>query len=1042
LNSSRSKPLAWLVAIACLLAPSTLTSAGVPPVQFNRDIRPILADACFKCHGPAQQTSGLRLDQEESATSPAESGVVPIVSGRPDESELVRRVLSTDEAERMPPADSGKELTGEQKDLLRRWVAEGAAFEKHWSFIPPVRPPLPTAGPVQPPSANPIDAFIAERLADEGLSFSPEADRPTLIRRVAFALSGLPPTLAEVDAFLKDRAPGAYERMVDRFLASPRFGEEMARHWLDVARYADTHGLHLDNERQMWAYRDWVVRSFNSNPGFDAFTVSQLAGDLLVSPSRDDLVATGFNRCNVTTSEGGSIDDEWVYRNAVDRAATAAEVWLGLTMGCCQCHDHKFDPLTSKDFYSLYAFFHSADDPPLDGNVLLTAPTIRLELPEHLAARDRLEARIAESRRALDALTSQLTYVDPATLDPFPPVEETDQVWFDDVFPGGGTAHASPGHPTLFVTADQGQVKSGEKALKRSDSGLAQDVYEGKEPLPIPPEAKVFAHVWIDPSDPPKTLMLQYFKGGWLHRAVWGDYDAIQWGAAGTTQRVLIGPLPEAGRWIRLECPAEDIGLSAGDVVTGFAFTQFGGTVYWDRAGVSGCDDPARNPHRSFLAWWSENAGKDVPGLPADLTSVVKAGPQSSSADDVRRRLLDHYLQNVCEDTKASLVPAAARLAEARKEKEALEASIPGTFVFRDMDKPRESFVMLRGQYNKPGERVEPGVPAVLPPLVLEAQSTRATRLDLARWLLSPGHPLTARVTVNRIWQQLFGVGLVKSSFDFGAQGDRPSHPELLDYLAVEFRESGWDVKRLVRLMVTSSVFRQSSRITPELLRRDPENRLFARGPRIRLDAEQIRDNALAAAGLLTGEMGGRGSRPYQPPNIWEPVGFVGSNTASYTQDHGSALYRRSLYVFFKRTAPPPFMANFDSPNREQFCSRRERSNTPLQALQLMNDVQHVEAARGLAQRIITEGGTQPAERIAYGFRLVTARLPDPDEAAVIEELLAAELGRYTGDPEAAKLLVRQGESPPMAGLAEPELAAWTLVANLLFNLDETLTRN
>jgi hypothetical protein len=1027
--------VAWLVGTAGAAEPADA-------VRFNRDIRPLMSDTCFKCHGPGTRKAGLRLDARDEALKKTASGTRPIVPGQPDDSEIVRRVLASDPDEVMPPPSANKELTAAQKELIRRWVQQGAPYEKHWSFEPPAKtePPRVTGGTFR--IVNPVDAFIAARLQQAGLTMSPEADRETLIRRVAFALTGLPPTLREVDEFLADNKPEAYERMVDRYLASDRYGEEMARHWLDVARYADTHGLHLDNERQMWAYRDWVVRAFNRNQPFDQFTIEQVAGDLLPNATLDQLTATGFNRCNVTTGEGGSIDDEWVYRNAVDRTTTVAEAWLGLTAGCCVCHDHKYDPLSTKEYYSLYAFFHSSGDPPLDGNALLTPPVLKLATPADQQKLAGFAAQIAAKQKLLDERSASLAYTDPATIQPPPPPQTLEQVWFDDEFPAGGKVLASPGHPTTFVTAPDGRVLSGKRALRRSDQGLAQDVYEGPQLLEIPPDGRLFAHVWIEDKTPPKTLMLQYHKGGWLHRAVWGDYQAIDWGRANTTERVLIGPLPEAGKWVRLEVEATRLGLKAGDAVTGFALTQFGGTLFWDKVGVAGRSDPAADPRRSLRAWWKQQAGKDTPGVPPELNDVLKAGPDKRPAPDVEKRLRDYYLQNICADTKPQLDAPARELAELQRQRDEFDQRIPSTFIFRDRDQPRESFVMLRGQYNKPGEKVEPNVPAILPPLKKADPARRANRLDLARWLAAPENPLPARVTVNRFWQQLFGVGIVKTSFDFGSQGELPSHPELLDWLATSFRESGWNVKALVRLLVTSATFRQSSRVTPELVQRDPQNRLYARGPRFRLDAEQLRDNALFVGGLINLEMGGRGVNPYQPPNIWEPVAYVGSNTANYRQDRGPALYRRSLYVFFKRTAPPPFMANFDAPNRESFCTRRDRSNTPLQALQLMNDVQHFEAARGLAERLLTEGGASPQARITYGFRLAVARRPAAEEVAIVQRLLDQELARYRQNPAAAKQVIGNGESAPKAGLAEPELAAYTLVANLLLNLDETVTRN
>ncbi len=843
-----------------VLALVAISVRAEEPIQFNRDVRPILTDACFSCHGPAAKKGGLRLDQRDSALAAA------IVAGKPEASELVRRILSNDQDERMPPPSSHKTLKAHEKEILKKWIAQGAGYQKHWAFEAPVKTALPKS------PANPIDWFIAQRLAKEKLTGSPEADRPTLIRRVAFTLTGLPPTPAEVENYLKDASPDAYKKMVERYLGSKHYGEEMARHWLDVARYADTHGLHLDNERQMWLYRDWVVKAFNQNMPFDRFTVEQLAGDLLPKPTPDQFIATGFNRCNVTTSEGGSIDSEWVFRNAVDRTSTMTEVWLGLSAGCAVCHDHKFDPISAKEFYSLYAFFYSAAGPALDGNKLLTEPTIKTSSPEQDKKLATLVKQIADLQMEIKEKVKSLKYDDPA-------------------------------------------------AVKDADL---------------------------------KKLDLT----------------------------------------------------------------------------------------KSLQIWIKQNGGKDNKALPQDIKNLLKLAVvdpnKLKGANEVKLR--EYYFEHVCALTKPEFDALTKKLAAVTKERDDFDKSIPGTFVFKDMPAPRESFVMMRGQYTKPGEKVEPNTLGVLP--AIKKVGPRANRLDLAHWLVSPEQPLTARVTVNRFWQQYFGVGLVKSSADFGSQGELPSHPELLDHLAVWFRENNWDVKALTRLMLHSATFKQSSRVTPELWKRDPENRLVARGPRFRLDAEQIRDNALFVSGLIHLEMGGRGVRPYQPQRIWEPVAFSGSNTGTYTQDKGSALYRRSIYVFYKRTAPPPYLTNFDAPNRESSCNRRERSNTPLQALQLMNDVQHFEAARALAERMIIEGGKSPAERIAFLYRTVLSRAPESQELAIVQQALEQNLARFAKDGDAAKKVVRIGESQPKTGLAESEVAAYALIANLVLNLDETVNRN
>lgn len=1001
-------------------------------VSFNRDIRPILSEYCLACHGTGKQVAKLRLDQPEGARKGGKSGVPAIVAGKPAQSELIKRLHTDVETERMPPASTKKSLSQREKDLLNSWIAAGAPYEGHWSFEPLKTVAVPAG------EGHPIDRFLQARLKERKLDFQPEASREILIRRVAFTLTGLPPTVSEVDQFLADRAAGAYERMVERYFASPRHGEEMARHWLDIARYADTHGLHLDNERQMWAYRDWVVGAFNRNLSFDKFTIDQLAGDLVPGSTLDQQVATGFSRCNVTTGEGGSISDEWVYRNAVERASTVYTAWLGLTGGCAQCHDHKFDPITSRDFYSMYAFFHSAADPPLDGNALLTAPTVKLETAELKARRSALATELAAQEAKRDAASRAAVYVDPATLPGAGKASVTEEIWFDDVFPTG-RVFASPGHPTKYVDAKTGKVLSGSKALHRIDTGLAQDVIEGMPARTIPQGAKLFAHVYIDPVNKPKTLMLQYFKGNWLHRAVWGNYDAIQWGAPGTTEKVNAGPLPAAGQWVRIEIEASKLGLKPGDQVTGFAMTQFGGSVYWDKAGISGTSDPSGNPSLSLRAWWNGQKGKNQPGVKEPLAGWIKAGPEARKNPVEIAQVRDYFVGQFWENASAELKAFRAKAGELSAALAKIDADAPGTFIYKDLDQPRQSFVMMRGQYDKPGDKVDPNSPAFLPPLGVKDR--RANRLDLAQWLVSPQQSLVPRVVVNRFWQQIFGIGLVKSSGDFGTQGDLPSHPGLLDWLATNFRDRGWNVRDLLRSMVNSRAFRQSSQASTELWAQDAENRLLARGPRMRLDAEQVRDNAIFVGGLARLDLGGRGTMPYQPPNIWEPVGFTGSNTRMYQQSKGDALYRRSLYVFIKRTAPAPFMSNFDAPNRETACARRERSNTPLQALQLMNDVQHVEAARGLAAHVIA-GAPDAASRVRLTWRTVLSRAPEPAEEKAVLVFLERMRARYAADAASAGKLVRTGESAVPAGIPEPELAAYTMVANLVLNLDETINRN
>ena len=1034
--------LALTVAVGLVTTVAAITAAADPAIRFDRDIRPILSENCYACHGPAEQEAGLRLDTAEAATAQLASGGRAIVAGDTKASEMLARIAATDPDVAMPPPHTNKSLSPEQKDLLAKWIAAGAPYERHWSFEPVVRPEVPVAADAAVTQA--IDRFLEARLAADKLPPNPEADRPTLIRRLSFALTGLPPTPAEVAAFVADTAPDAYEKQVERLLQSPHHGEEMARHWLDAARYADTHGLHLDNERQMWAYRDWVVKAFNDNLPFDQFTIWQLAGDLLPEATLEQKVATGFSRCNVTTSEGGSINDELIFRYSVDRTATMTNAFMGLTGQCAVCHSHKFDPISHKEFYSLYAFFNSAADPGFDGNKIDTPPVIRVpsaeqqrRLAELDAARPGLEKAIADAQAAV-------VYVDPATADPKPQPERLETVWLDDEFPPGAAVKSSGGHPTAWLTGDAAAgVLSGQRSLERTASGIGQDFYEGgAAEIVVRPNEEIFAHVWLDPANPPKSVMIQFNTGEWKHRAVWGEPNVIPWGDLGKPSRHHAGPLPETGKWVRLAVPAKAMGLEPGTKVKGFALTQFDGHARWDLVGGVSVNDPAADPTRSLARWWADRVGKDkLDDVPADLRGLVKAGPEQTTKPEDVERIRRHWIAQVWAAKPEPLAAALTALEANGRTKAEIEKQIPLTFIFTDQPKMRESFVMQRGAYDKPGEKVERGTPAFLPALAVAAGKT-PDRLDLARWLVSPAHPLTPRVAANRLWQQFFGVGLVKTSEDFGLQGEPPAHPELLDWLAAEYRERGWDTRHMVKLIVTSRAFRRSSAVKPEQLAADPENRLLARGPRFRLDAEQIRDNALAVSGLLVRALGGQGVKPYQPPNIWEPVGFGGSNTRSYKQDTGEALYRRTMYLFVKRTAPHPALVNFDAPNREQFCARRERSNTPLQSLQLMNDVQHVEAARALAARALTEGGAEDAARIEWLFRTVLSRAPAAEEATIVAQTLAGNRARYAADAEAAKRAIAHGESKPPAGIAPAELAAWSLVANLMLNLDETLTRN
>ena len=1151
-------------------------------IDFRRDIRPLLSNACYECHGPdaEQRQADLRLDIKAAALAELDSGNRPIVPGDSAASAVYLRIASDDPFERMPPEDSGKQLSPEEMDLIRRWIDEGAPWQEHWAFIKPQRPPLPAVRDTAW-SRNEIDRFILARLEAEGLAPSAEADRSTLIRRLTLDLTGLPPTPDEVAAFVADDSADAYERLVERLLGSPRYGEHQARYWLDAARYGDTHGLHLDNFRSMWPYRDWVVDALNRNLPFDEFTVEQLAGDLLPDPTPEQRIATGFNRCNVTTSEGGAIDEEFRVRYAIDRTETTGTVWLGLTIGCAVCHAHKYDPISQEEFYSLYSYFNSVRDPAMDGNRPDTPPVVKVPSPGQQQSLDELARSIAEVRAELtgphDAIdTAQLAWeaewrarlhdqwtvldIDQAVSEGGATLRKLDdgsilaegtnadrdvyelsavtdlagitalrlEALTDESLPSTGPGRAdnanfvlseleleiaprdAPGEvqTVRFVAAraDFSQEDGGyliEKAIDGivdATNGWAVAGHERHEPRTavfLPEEligfdggtllrvrlrhesqfarhniGRVRLSVSNDPVLLPARLEPWHVAGPYVassgdeaYQTTYPPEEAVDLTAAtaeGTplwTQRSDLAdgtPLEFEGeycatylyRTITVEGPRRLTLLVGSDdalkiwlngQVVHDKNVQRGLTPEEDRLTVDlvAGDNQlliklvnyqgAYSLH--FVAREEEGHGE----LAGVAPLLARAPAERSEAQQAQLR---EFYRSRHWPEWASL---SERLAQLEKQRDRLEKDIPTTLVMQDMDELREAVVLIRGEYDRRGEPVRAGVPAAIhPPLPGDAPPTRLT---LARWLVDPEHPLTARVTVNRVWQQLFGTGIVKTSEDFGSQGQVPSHPELLDWLAVRFVDSGWDMKELLRMMVHSATYRQSSAVTPELVQRDRENRLLARGPRFRLDAETIRDVALATSGLMVERPGGPSVKPYQPPGIWEAVGYTSSNTAKFTRDSGEALYRRSVYTFWKRTAPPPTLTTFDAPSREACTVRRSRTNTPLQALALLNDEPFVEAARHLAQRLLLEGGTTPAERIAHGYQLVVSRAPRPDELALVSRLLESQWAEFRADPEAAAGLLTVGESAADPRLDPCELAAWTIVAGILLNLDETVTK-
>ncbi len=1058
---SRSKGLVVVLAAAAW-ALLCVPGNGDPPiaatpatVEFNRDIRPILSDNCYQCHGPdqAKRKANLRLDTEQGAFANL-GGYRAIVPGKPAESEIITRLTHADPAKRMPQAKTGRKLTESQIALIRRWIEQGAKWQPHWAFIAPQRSPLPSFSrePAASASAtwprNAIDHFILARLQREGLTPSPEADKVTLIRRVTLDLTGLPPTPAEVDAFLADSSPDAYEKLVDRLLASPRYGERMARPWLDAARYADTNGYQSDGERFMWRWRDWVIDALNSNMPFDQFTIEQLAGDMLPNATLDQKIASGFNRNHRGNGEGGVIPEEYAVEYVVDRVDTTATVWLGLTAGCARCHDHKFDPISQREFYQFFAYFNNVPErgkaikfgnsPPMikaptrEQQQQLTELETRLTAAE--AAFARLDPEVAKARadweKSLNgdpsiawSIGDGLILHDP--LDEDVPGKVSQAAAFDGKRSVNAGEVADFGFYDKFTLSawvypkgDKGGVIIGRTAdSQRGVEGYALQLEAGKVQVNL-------VKRWLDDAIRVETEE-RLEADRWHH--ITATYEGSRL-AAGI--KIYID-----GRPARIKVNLDDLNQTF-QLKEPFRIGS-GGESF---AGFHGLIDEVRVYNRAASA---EEAA--ILSVPESIPALAVIPPENRTAPQALK-LKTCFLETHAPEP---IRQARRRVRDLRDQRDQLLDSIPTTMVMEEMPTPRETYLLVRGAYDKPGERVMPGVPATLQ--ASRSPSVGMNRLDFARWLVDPSNPLTARVAVNRYWQMYFGTGLVKTVDDFGAQGDPPSHPELLDWLACEFMSPspqpspprgegarrGWDVKALQRLIVTSATYRQSSKVTPALLQKDPDNRLLARGPRLRLPAEMVRDQALFASGLLVEQQGGPSVKPYQPAGLVKEL----TGTEDYQQDTGEGLYRRSLYTFWKRTVAPPQMLTFDAAGRETCVVRETRTNTPLQALTLLNDVTYVEAARVLAQRIMTEAGRSPEDRLTLAFRVVTARNPSPAELKVLVSGFHAHLADYRNDPEAAAKLVGTGEYPRNAKLDVPELAAYSAVAGMILNLDEAVTK-
>jgi hypothetical protein len=1052
-----------LIALRLILVvlPVAIASAEV---DFNRDVRPILSENCFQCHGPDEKRrmAGVRLDTKEGAYAETKRGHL-IVAGDPSKSLLLQRMTHGEPARRMPPPAANKTVTPKQIDTLRRWISEGATWQTHWAFTKPTRPEPPAvknAAAVR----NPIDAFIQSRIEREGLVPKEEADRRTLLRRLSFDLTGLPPTVQEVEAFVADKSPDAYEKQVDRLLASPHFGERMAMDWLDVARYADTHGYHIDSHREMWPWRDWVIRAFNSNLPFDKFTTMQLAGDLLPDGGIDAKIASGFNRNHMINFEGGAIPEEYRVEYVADRAETTSTAFMGLTMGCARCHTHKYDPISHKEYYQFFAFFNNVDEKGLDGKTGNAKPMLKLPTPEQADREKQLKASIKAAEVALktkEATEAKAAWRSGLASKSAPVITNGLVAHYDF---DGSLADASGRYQNGRTI--KGDPTFGAGQVSRSVAFDSQTLVTLGKPRDFDPSQPFTVGVWLRPSGGKQpTPVLQQIepetrKGWeiWLEDSVLVD---IQKRAQKLTFR-LTQQWPESaivlrtrqrftqGEWSHIAVVSDGQGKAGGiklyvngapaeidvvnDQLSGSAATAAElriGAAEPDAKTFAGSLDDLRLYARRLTSEELQETGRDYP-IRALLSGV---GGQPSKSDE--GRIEDYWRRYVAPE---SIQKHYAELKSLREQKNKLDKQILTTMVMSELDKPKDTFILARGDYRNRTDKVDPGTPAVLPPL--PETEGRPSRLTLAKWLTDPSHPLTARVAVNRYWQMHFGIGLVKTAENFGSQGEPPVHAELLDWLATEFIRTGWDVKAMQRLIVTSAAYRRASDGTPAAFEKDPENRLLARGPRYRLPAEMVRDNALSVSGLLNRQVSGPSVFPYQTPGLWEELAFGdGFSMQAYEQSHGPDLYRRSMYTFWKRTSPPAQLNTFDAPDREKCTARRTITNTPLQALVLMNDPTYVEAARALAQRVIKEAKPSPANRAALAFQLATARPATKPELTMLTRLAAQQAQHFKKAPKEAEALLQNGESEYDRTLRPADLATWTVVASAILNLDETISK-
>lgn len=1057
--------ISLLFALCVLFVASGLYAAADPKTQirFNRDIRPILAETCFHCHGPdpGSRKAKLRLDREDGFFGDRQDGPT-VVRGKPEASPMYQRIVSKDPEEMMPPPKAHHTLKPEEIERVRLWIAQGAQWEPHWSFIKPERPvtqPTKNAKWVR----NPIDNYVLAKLDALKLEPAPEADKRTIARRVALDLTGLPPDEALLEAFVADSAPNAYEKLVDKLLESPRYGEHRARYWLDAARYADTHGLHFDNYREMWLYRDWVVNAFNKNQPFDQFTVEQLAGDLLEKPTPEQIVATGFHRCNITTNEGGTIAEENLANYARDRVETTSWVWLGLTANCAVCHDHKFDPITQKDFYSMAAFFRNTTQGALDGNVKDSAPILMMpklgdekrwnEIPKEIeAANASVEARKKAMRPDYDK------WLESVKVDEW--VGEADKAGkpefhlvLNEEKPAGQLSGTVGANAVVVNSADPLVWEEGGKLGKalvlqgKTPITLASDFgnLDKDKPfsfscwLKLPKDHKGSGAIFSRMDDGADYVGWDF----WVQDKEIGTHIVHKW-PNDAIKVVSTGNQLKPGQWQHVAISYD--GSSKSDGVK----------IYVDgkETPMKAEQKELKNPITTTAPFQiGQRKNKDfLKASVQDLRIYLRKLAQGDAARMANGGKLKELLAKAPKDRNQKdkdtffdiYVSSDKELGAAKEKAAALETEKKtlkdrGT-VTHIMEEKKGSMptanILMRGEYDKPKDKVDANVMGFLHALPPNAPKNR---LGLAQWIVAPENPLTPRVIVNRFWQEIFGTGLVKTAEDFGIMGEEPANTELLDYLAVEFRE-GWNVKKLMKLIVTSATYRQSALTTRDKVEKDPSNRFSSRGPRFRMDAEMIRDYALTASGLLSDKLGGPSVKPYQPDGVWEAVGMREGNTKVYKRDTGDALYRRSMYSFWKRMAPPASMDILNAPSREFSCVRRERTNTPLQALVTLNDPQFIEAARVLAQNAL-KAGADDAKRLDYVSRRILARPMTTIESAVVLQMQRDLLATYTGKVEDAKALLAVGEIKPDAALEPALLASWTMVCNQMLNLDEALNK-